>query len=431
MDIKITNKQILLIFGFLYASLILGFFLDEDLAGGATIDFLNHSLPVLESFKENYFKTDQSPFFFIFLSILNIPLENITFLRFLYLHICLLAPLIFYMCLKEKFPDINKKILILLSLVILASPHFRAYSFWLGDVNIALVFLLSSIFFYLKINNEKNYDNFYTYIFLNVLCVALAAYFRPIYSIISIYFFYKIFIKFGLSKKLFLFILLNLLFSIPAFYFLFMVENFFTFNSQNTGPNAYFTPYLFYKPTFDLYASNILLTSSIIFFYAFPFIWLKKTNLFQKNNITTVTNLIVFISSLILTLLFIYNFDYSSPTNEINSGGIFFKVSNLIFNNNLFFYLVSLVSIFLLIRIIIKKNFNDILLIILLFGLDPDPFIYHKTYDPLLLCTFLLLFENSLFNQLNTKNQNTFAINLIGFYTSFLIMYFLARIALS
>ena len=158
---------------------------------------------------------------------------------------------------------------------------------------------------------------------------------------------------------------------------------------------------------------------------------LKKKNLFKKNNIVKVKNLTVFISSLILTLLFIYNFDYSSPTNEINSGGIFFKVSNLIFNNNLFFYLFSLISIFFLIRIIIKKNFNDILLIILLFGLDPDPFIYHKTYDPLLLCTFLLLFENSLFNQLNTKNQNTFAINLIGFYTSFLIMYFLARIALS
>lgn len=430
MNIKITNKQILLIFSFLYTSLILGFFLDEDLAGGAIRDF-NHGLPVIESFKENYLKTDHSPFFFIFLTILNIPLENITFLRFLYLHISLLVPLIFYICLKEKFPDINKKILILLSLIILVSPHFRAYSFWLGDVNIALVFLLSSIFFYLKINNEKNYGNFYTYIFLNVLCLALAAYFRPIYSIISIYFFYKIFIKFGSSKELFLFILLNLLLAIPAFYFLFMVENFFTFNSQNTGPTVYSTPYLFYKPTLNLYASNILLISSVIFFYAFPFIWFKKKNLFQKNNIVTVKNLTVFISSLILTLLFIYNFDYSSPTNEINSGGIFFKVSNLIFNNNLFFYLVSLISIFFLIRIIIKKNFNDILLIILLFGLDPDPFIYHKTYDPLLLCTFLLLFENSLFNQLNTKNQNTFAINLIGFYTSFLIMYFLARIALS
>ena len=42
-----------LIYIFLYISLILGFYLNEDLAGGAIMD-LNVHIPLLNSFKENF-----------------------------------------------------------------------------------------------------------------------------------------------------------------------------------------------------------------------------------------------------------------------------------------------------------------------------------------------------------------------------------------
>ena len=69
-----------LIYIFLYISLILGFYLNEDLAGGAIMD-LNVHIPLLNSFKENFvftflnyqeFETDHSPFYWGFINFINI-----------------------------------------------------------------------------------------------------------------------------------------------------------------------------------------------------------------------------------------------------------------------------------------------------------------------------------------------------------------------
>ena len=62
---KILISQNLMIIVILYLSLIVGFFLNEDLAGGAQKDFGFHSI-VLESFKDNYLSSDYSPFFLFF-----------------------------------------------------------------------------------------------------------------------------------------------------------------------------------------------------------------------------------------------------------------------------------------------------------------------------------------------------------------------------
>ena len=151
--VKISNKKIFTIFILLYFSLLLGFYLNENLAGGAIFDF-NYHIPVLNSFKENFvhsllnykdFNSDHSPFFFVFLNLINIPFEGTSYLRFIYLHINLLVPIVFYKCLIEVYKDCNKKILALISCIILISPHFRSYAIWVGDVNIALLFLLQQM----------------------------------------------------------------------------------------------------------------------------------------------------------------------------------------------------------------------------------------------------------------------------------------------
>jgi len=420
---NILNKHNLIILGILYLSLIFGFFWNEDLAGGAQKDFGFH-LIVLEDFKDNYLSSDYSPFFFIFLKIINFSFEGTAYLRFIYLHICLLVPVVFYQCLIEKFKECDHKILFLISLIPLISPHFRAYSIWAGDINIALLFLLLSIYFFFKLESEKRIKRIYYFIFLNVLCLALSAYFRPIYSLISFYFFYKIFLKFKFSKELLLFIIFNLVLSSPGVYFAFFMNNFFT----NSTVHGYDVPYFFLKPTVSLFATNILLISTIFLFYSFPFLLFNK-NLFIKDiNYFYNKKILFFLFSIIFTSFLIYNFDYLTPTIGIDGGGIFYKASIIFFKNNFAFYFICFISISLLLKIIINKNINDILLIFILIGLDPDPFIYHKTYDPLLLCLFILLFENNIFNCLTKKNQNAFAINQISFYTIFLIIYIFVRI---
>ena len=153
--IEILSKLICLL---LYLSLILGFYLNENLAGGAIADFNIH-IPILNAFKENYllnflrykdYGYDHSPFFFSFLNFINFPLNNLEFsfnsavnfegtqlkifgtkftaLRLLYLHICLLAPIMFYKCLRIRYSDCNKFILLILSSLILLSPYFRSYA---------------------------------------------------------------------------------------------------------------------------------------------------------------------------------------------------------------------------------------------------------------------------------------------------------------
>ena len=153
-------------------------------------------------------------------------------------------------------------------------------------------------------------------------------------------------------------------------------------------------------------------------------IWMNKNIYLKEIFIFDNKKLLFFLLTFFITLFLIYNFNYDST---MNGGGFFYKASDKIFNSNIFFYIISFFSISLFLKIIFYKNINDILLILLLIGFDPDPFIYHKTYDPLLLCLFLLLFENSLFNKLSKINEKKFAFNLIGFYILVFLMYIFVR----
>ena len=84
---KIKNLS-KLVYTILYLSLILGFYLNEDLAGGAIRDF-NFYIPVLNSFEEDFlfnflnykdFGLDHSPFFLSFINFINIPFYNVEFI---------------------------------------------------------------------------------------------------------------------------------------------------------------------------------------------------------------------------------------------------------------------------------------------------------------------------------------------------------------
>ena len=207
-----------------YFSLLFGFFNNEDLVGGAIQDF-NFYVGLLNRFSNDFLysflnykdmNSDHSTFFISLLTIINIPLENFNlinvksidtndkqsillyghkynFLRFIFLHICILVPFLLFKCLKIIFKDCNNITLSLLSITIILSPHFRAYAIWTGETNLGLLFLICSIYFYLKLIeiNQTNKISHFKFIFFNVLFLALSAHSRPIYSLISIFFFFK------------------------------------------------------------------------------------------------------------------------------------------------------------------------------------------------------------------------------------------------
>ena len=138
-----------------YISLLIGFFLNENSSGGALIDFRKH-YDVMLSFDSdlknsllNYhtFDTDHSPLFITTMLVLFKIVNDEHLLRFIYLHIGMVIPFLFYLCLRKNFSNISSNKLFCFSYILLLSPYIRSLSIWPGSEIIALIFLLLSIFF--------------------------------------------------------------------------------------------------------------------------------------------------------------------------------------------------------------------------------------------------------------------------------------------
>ena len=116
-----------------------------------------------------------------------------------------------------------------------------------------------------------------------------------------------------------------------------------------------------------------------VFFYKKNFI---NFYFFLKKNI-----IVLFLFSIFL----IYFFDYQI---SFTGGGLFFNLSNYIFGNNYFFYIVSLISLSFVLYLskLDVRNFYFFLLLILT---NVQNTIYHKYYEPLLFIIFFTLLKNA------------------------------------
>ena len=190
----ILNKKTETVYFCLYLSLILGLFLNEDFAFGYIRDYLLHKkfLHIFENDILNGFLNygqgsissekvvPHSPLFILYFFLLE-KISNSEFLaKLIHLHFCLLIPFIFYKCIKEKY-GFKNEYLKFIPAIIFFSPYYRSGAIWIDDNIFALIFFILAIFYYIKI--EKSEKNILVNIFFNVLFLAVASYFRPIYSI--------------------------------------------------------------------------------------------------------------------------------------------------------------------------------------------------------------------------------------------------------
>ena len=110
-------------------------------------------------------------------------------------------------------------------------------------------------------------------------------------------------------------------------------------------------------------------------------------------------------------------FDY--PYTNYFGGGIFFKISNLIFGNNILFFLISFFSLYIIFKI--NKEISKVaLILILLFLYNLQFTIYMKYYDPLLIFVILFLLDQKIIKKFFEKK---FFIEKI--YLFFVFVYFL------
>ena len=401
------NNLFLLSFLF-YLTLIVGFVFDENLNLGALRDWKTGDYRVIKdlslNFKETFLNYDSyghrhSPVYLIFLSLLKKVGFSFDLIRFVNLNISLLLILFFYKCLIIKFDKVEKSLLFLLSLSIFLSPTFRSLAIWPSTRLIGLIFFVVSIYEFLKfLKTKKN-----IYVWKNIIFLILSSYISPNFSVFIIFFVYHYWknIDFKHLSQILFFCLFC---SIPAFYYLFYLDiNFLLGETPGSNPSE--TISLSFN-----FSNKILLISSIIFFHSLPFLIDKK---FLKNIIYKKKNFVlVVIFFIVNAILFDYSVDYTG-------GGVFFQISNIIFDNNVFFYLISFISLLILIHIS-REDLGNLFVFIILIISNIQNTIYHKYYDPLVLILFFTLLNTSLnLNFFKNKFNVTYV---FGFYVIFILM---------
>ena len=407
---SISKNKIFYIYFFLCLSMYLGFFYNEDFVTGTIPDYKIH-LEAAATMKEDVIGTiskydnleggaiPHSPIYILYFMFMHDFFGEVAG-RLLNMHFILLLPLFVYLSLKQKFNLKKNDIKILLPIIFFISPYFRAGAFWIDDNIIGLSFLAISFYYYLKLENNKKRN--LILIFLHVLYLALASYFRPIYCIFSFYFFLKLYLILGLSNKFFYYMLINIILSAPAFYFIVIL-----------GQNEWFRPWFFRSNSITTFS----LASSVLFFYSIPFLLCN----FKKIKLFNIDNKIIFFSIIYLIILTI-NFSFVVPY----SGGFFYKISKQLLLNNYLFYIISFLSIYIF--FIISKRFTnnkdillDLILFMLLIFMEVDGVIYHEAYDPLFYIIAFLFIKNKLFfNTIEKLSFKSMSIIFI-FSISFLI----------
>jgi hypothetical protein len=351
--IKHYENKLTIIFIFtLYITLLISFFLNENSTGGAYIDYAANK-KIAQSFADDFYKTlfsfdktetRHSPVLLIFLSFFKKINVNDTFIRLINLHICLLIPLIFYLILKYKFNKINNNYLLLTSGIILLSPTYRTLSIWPDSRLYGLLFFLISVFYFLNFLNNKNKIN------SALKCTfwnAVSSYFSPNFAFFSTFFFFIFCNNFLSKKKIFTLLIFNIILALPAFIYIFSLENIFFLKSAIPGGQENL------KDIFNL-SNKLLIISTIIFFNFIPFILNKSIKI-------NINNKYVILSSLTIFIICINFFNYRI---ELTGGGIFFHLSIFLLKNNYLFYLISFISLIYLLSICVLDKTNLIIIMI-------------------------------------------------------------------
>ena len=400
-----------IIFGF-YLTVLIGFYLNEDSLGSGYHDYSFHNQWV-ENFKNNFYLTYKnfglyvgsprnSPVFLIILSFISKFLDENT-IRLLNSTVSICIAIVFFKCLLIKFKEININILSLIASSVYLSPSIRTESIWPYPLIWAFLFFLLSIYFYLLFNNSQNKNIKFKYSILNLIFLSISSYITPTYCVFIFFYFYNFFKVFNYSKEISYFLLIGLILSIPAIFFLITKGVYFTkFGVFGVSLGTMLNPF-----------NKIIIINTIFFYYFLSIANVKEiiNIFFSKINI----RIFIYIFFFSIISISFFNFD----DGNFAGGGFFYKFSKIFLDNNFLLYVVFIISNFV-IYLIFFKNINNIILFSTLIFYNLQFSIYNKYFEPLIIVLLFLLFEFKIIQSFfNKKNYLT------KFYF-FIILYFLA-----
>ena len=383
-----SSRKIHLLGTLLFLTIILSYIFSEDTLGGAKEDYSVHENFIV-LFAGDFFDTFKnyglngmirnSPIFYILQSLFYKSGLDLNSLRYLNIISVYLIAYLFFTCLKIQFKNVKISTLKIFTLVLLLSPTVRSLAVWPYPIFYAFILFLLSIKYYLLFCADKKKN--LKYPILNIFFVAAASYITPNFSVFSIFFIYNFFLEYKFSKKIGYLAVINLVLALPALIYYYNFD-FYLLDVSLSEVD--------YSIKYNIF-NKIILIISIIFFYYLPFLNKKICYKFFfeiKNLKKNYIIIFIFLNSIIF-----YNF----PNNF--GGGVFYHISNKIFSNSIFLFLVFLVSLYIF-KASKIYNTNNIILFICLILYNIQTSIYHKYFDPLLLFVLLFLFS---FHKSNVK----------------------------
>ena len=403
-----VKKKYQVIIFVLYLSLLLGLFLEEDFLGAAAIDYSKILTNKLSIFKEDllyYFKNYKelnlrhSPIFqVIHIFFLNTFKNDLVF-RLINIHVNLLIIVFFYLSLKFKL----KKNLVILSAVLFLVPSFRSYSIWPDSFLFGFFFFIISIYLSQKFLTCDEQKKCY-YAYLNVFSLSIASYISPNFAPFSIFYFYIFFDYFKVSKNLLKIFFLNCALSLPAFFYIFIMDNNFLDFNASTWVKSHSTLSL----TNIINKIIILPTIFIVYFIPFLIIDFKSTIIFISTRIKKLNHF-----HYILILLPIISFNqlsYEEINNTLGGGGLFYNLLKSFNFLEIFLSIISSISI-LVILLFLVDNLKSKIFIFCLVLSNPQLTIYSMYFDLILITCIFLFFDNNdlkfkdMFNKRNNANK--------------------------
>ena len=406
-----NKKNLFLIFFSLiiFISYILGFAINENSIGSGGYNgdlkwiwenfeiFKSESL--VSSIKSENFFGNRTPLLYVLNICLNPFLYDIDSYRFSIFIFSILGPLMFFLCIKKKYENLNTGIIILLSSIILLSPFYRTSAYWGLEIQYGIISSLISFYFLFKTKRIENIS--YLNIFFTVLFSAAAVYFDYKLILIPLLVFFKIlFTKTKIEKKIFT-TFFYFLSAIPLIYLIIFWGGLVPKMTQYANPLQGTQ-----ISTFKIHLVNLFFATNILGFYLFPFLILKKKILTDLKKIPNLYNGFL-LSLFVLYLIYFISFDLYSYTDvmtkefggykDLYGLGYSVKISNIIFEERLYSLLLNTIIYvfsFIIIILIINSKLINLFIISFFYLLSLIIFpLMQEYFDPYIFIVGILIFN--------------------------------------
>ena len=400
----------------IYTSYFLGFYLNENSigSGGPNGDlswmwnnfelFKNNSL--IQAINHKDFFGNRAPLLYIINIIFNPFINDVYFYRLSITLFSLIAPIVFYSCLKKKYKNIDKEILLLISSLILLSPFYRTTAFWGMEINYGIITALITLNYFISISlSNENYS--LKNIFLLIFFSSLTVYFDQKLVIIPILVFIKIILKKKYLKIKITTAVIYFIFALPYLYLFYIWGGIVPTKTQIGNPNT-ITNIIRVN---SLYFYHLGYAATIIAFYFFPFLFMREKSFFvtireffsKKINFLHLLIPLLYIFFIILN----YSFKYYTVDNYWIGLGLVHKISLFLFSSivrqEIFTY-VSFCFSWLIIVLFLDNRIYNMLILFFFFiiALLVWP-LMQEYFDPIIVIFALLVFKTKLkFNYKNT-----------------------------